>query len=145
MDRDPAEEPGAAGAPLAPGLYLVATPIGNARDIGLRALDVLKAADVLAAEDTRHTGKLLAIHGIRRGRLVPYHDHNGAAQRPRLLAALAEGRSVALVSDAGTPLVADPGWRLAAEAIAASSAEAPGTAVTAWPAAIASAASRQPG
>ena len=131
MDRDPAEEPGAAGAPLAPGLYLVATPIGNARDVGLRALDVLKAADVLAAEDTRHTGKLLAIHGIRRGRLVPYHDHTGAAQRPRLLAALAEGRSVALVSDAGTPLVADPGWRLAAEAIAA------GHAVTAVPGASA--------
>jgi 16S rRNA (cytidine1402-2'-O)-methyltransferase len=121
MDEDPrrsADRPG----PLAPGLYLVATPIGNARDITLRALDVLTAADVLAAEDTRNTRRLLTIHGVRRpqgGQLVPYHDHNGAAQRPRLLAALAEGRSVALVSDAGTPLVADPGYRLAAEAIAA--------------------------
>ena len=121
MDEDPrrsADRPG----PLAPGLYLVATPIGNARDITLRALDVLAAADVLAAEDTRNTRRLLTIHGVRRpqgGQLVPYHDHNGAAQRPRLLAALAEGRSVALVSDAGTPLVADPGYRLAAEAIAA--------------------------
>jgi 16S rRNA (cytidine1402-2'-O)-methyltransferase len=106
---------------LAPGLYLVATPIGNARDITLRALDVLAAADLLAAEDTRRTRHLLEIHGLRRDarRLVAYHDHNGAAQRPRLLAALAEGRSVALVSDAGTPLVADPGYRLAAEAITA--------------------------
>ena len=106
---------------LAPGLYLVATPIGAARDITLRALDILAAADLLAAEDTRRARHLLDIHGIRRdGRsLVPYHDHNGAAQRPRLLAALAEGRSVALVSDAGTPLVADPGYRLAVEAIAA--------------------------
>ena len=127
MDEDPrrsADRPG----PLAPGLYLVATPIGNARDITLRALDVLAAADVLAAEDTRNTRRLLTIHGVRRpqgGQLVPYHDHNGAAQRPRLLAALAEGRSVALVSDAGTPLVADPGYRLAAEAIA-----------TGWPAAV---------
>jgi 16S rRNA (cytidine1402-2'-O)-methyltransferase len=120
MDDDPpaADRPG----PIAPGLYLVATPIGNARDITLRALDVLGAADVLAAEDTRTARRLLAIHGVRRpagGRILPYHDHNGAAQRPRLLAALAEGLSVALVSDAGTPLVADPGWRLAAEAIAA--------------------------
>jgi 16S rRNA (cytidine1402-2'-O)-methyltransferase len=115
MASDPTGPP----APLAPGLYLVATPIGNARDVTLRALDVLAGADVLAAEDTRRTRKLLEIHGIRRGGLVPYHDHNGAAQRPRLLAALAEGRSVALVSDAGTPLVADPGWRLASEAIAA--------------------------
>ncbi len=133
MDEDPrrsADRPG----PLAPGLYLVATPIGNARDITLRALDVLAAADVLAAEDTRNTRRLLTIHGVRRpqgGQLVPYHDHNGAAQRPRLLAALAEGRSVALVSDAGTPLVADPGYRLAAEAIAA------GHSVTAVPGASA--------
>ncbi|MFO1142665.1 MAG: 16S rRNA (cytidine(1402)-2'-O)-methyltransferase [Amaricoccus sp.] len=121
MDGDPADTPGTteAGKALAPGLYLVATPIGNARDITLRALDILGAADILAAEDTRRTRQLLAIHGIGRGGVVPYHDHNGAAQRPRLLAALAEGRSVALVSDAGTPMVADPGYRLAVEAIAA--------------------------
>jgi 16S rRNA (cytidine1402-2'-O)-methyltransferase len=109
------------GDPLAPGLYLVATPIGNARDITLRALDVLAAADILAAEDTRSTRKLLDIHGIAREprSLWAYHDHNGARQRPRLLAALAEGRTVALVSDAGTPLVSDPGFplvRAAAEA-----------------------------
>ena len=123
MDSDPLEAPGPPGsaAALEPGLYLVATPIGNARDITLRALDVLAAADVLAAEDTRRTGRLLAIHGVRRppGRIVSYHDHNGALQRPRLLAVLAEGRSVALVSDAGTPLVADPGYRLVREAASA--------------------------
>lgn len=115
-----APEPDGAGA-LAAGLYLVATPIGNARDISLRALDVLASADLLAAEDTRTTRRLLEIHGIRRGGrgLVAYHDHNGAAVRPRLLAALAAGRSVALVSDAGTPLLADPGYRLVADARAA--------------------------
>jgi 16S rRNA (cytidine1402-2'-O)-methyltransferase len=121
MDGDGSEAlPGGKRA-VAPGLYLVATPIGNARDITLRALDILAGADVLAAEDTRTTRKLLTIHGIDRGsgRVVPYHDHNAPAQRPRLLAALADGRSVALVSDAGTPLVADPGYRLALEAIAA--------------------------
>ena len=108
-------------APLAPGLYLVATPIGNARDITLRALDVLRGADLLAAEDTRTARRLLDIHGVPlAGRpLVPYHDHNGPQMRPRLLADLAEGRSVAFVSDAGTPLVADPGYRLAAETAAA--------------------------
>ncbi len=114
--------PGAARTrAVAPGLHVVATPIGNARDITLRALDVLAGVDILAAEDTRTTRRLLDIHGIRReGRSIwPYHDHNGAAQRPRLLAALADGRSVALVSDAGTPLVADPGYRLVTEAIAA--------------------------
>jgi 16S rRNA (cytidine1402-2'-O)-methyltransferase len=131
MDPDRSDEDDPAGSiaaragvrsgDIAPGLYLVATPIGHARDITLRALDVLAGADLVAAEDTRQARKLMDIHGIRRaGRsILPYHDHNGAAQRPRLLAALAEGRSVALVSDAGTPLVADPGWRLAAEAIAA--------------------------
>jgi len=127
-------EPGErTAAALAPGLYLVATPIGNARDITLRALDVLGAADLLAAEDTRTTRRLLEIHGVRRDlrSLVAYHDHNGARARPRLLAALGEGRSVALVSDAGTPLVADPGFRLAAEARAA------GHAVTAVPGASA--------
>lgn len=113
--------PGKPPARLAPGLYLVATPIGAARDITLRALDILASADILAAEDTRTARKLMDIHGVRRDRraILPYHDHNGAAQRPRLLAALAEGKSVALVSDAGTPLIADPGFKIAAEAIAA--------------------------
>jgi 16S rRNA (cytidine1402-2'-O)-methyltransferase len=123
MDQDqPRSAPsGGAPPPLAPGLYLVATPIGTARDITLRALDILRTADVIAAEDTRTARRLMEIHGIPlAGRtLLPYHDHNGAQQRPRLLRALAEGRSVALVSDAGTPLLADPGYRLAAEAIAA--------------------------
>ncbi|WP_290749638.1 16S rRNA (cytidine(1402)-2'-O)-methyltransferase [Amaricoccus sp.] len=100
-------------------MHLVATPIGAARDVTLRALDILAGADILAAEDTRRARKLLDIHGVRRDArtILPYHDHNGAAMRPRLLAALAEGKSVALVSDAGTPLVADPGWRLARAAI----------------------------
>lgn len=104
-----------------PGLYLVATPIGAARDITLRALDLLGGADLVAAEDTRRARKLMDIHGLRRasGSVIAYHDHNGAAQRPRLLAALAEGKSVALVSDAGTPMVADPGYRLVLEAVAA--------------------------
>ncbi|GLK65853.1 16S rRNA (cytidine(1402)-2'-O)-methyltransferase [Paracoccus kondratievae] len=101
-----------------PGLYLVATPIGAARDITLRALDVLNAADVLAAEDTRNLRHLLDIHGIplRGRRLVAYHDHNADRQRPAILAALSEGKSVAYASDAGTPLVADPGYRLARDA-----------------------------
>jgi 16S rRNA (cytidine1402-2'-O)-methyltransferase len=116
---DPAT--GKAPTRLAPGLYLVSTPIGAARDITLRALDILASADILAAEDTRTARKLMDIHGVKRDRraILPYHDHNGAAQRPRLLAALAEGKSVALVSDAGTPLIADPGFKIAAEAIAA--------------------------
>ena len=94
-----------------PGLHLVATPIGTARDITLRALDILAGADVLAAEDTRTLRHLMEIHGIAVGGrpLVAYHDHNGDAARPRILAALAEGRSVAYASEAGTPLVADPG------------------------------------
>jgi 16S rRNA (cytidine1402-2'-O)-methyltransferase len=106
---------------LAPGLYLVATPIGAARDITLRALDVLASAEVLAAEDTRTLRHLMEIHGVPLGGrpLLPYHDHNGPQMRPRLLAALAEGRSVAYASEAGTPLVADPGFALARAAIAA--------------------------
>jgi 16S rRNA (cytidine1402-2'-O)-methyltransferase len=122
MDPDRPEAPeGEPGPKPAPGLYVVATPIGNARDLTLRARDILGAVDIVAAEDTRQTRKLLDIHGIRREprSILPYHDHNGAAQRPRLLAALAEGRSVALVSDAGTPRVADPGFRLTDEAAAA--------------------------
>lgn len=105
-------------ARLEPGLYLVATPIGTARDITLRALDVLNSADLLAAEDTRVMRHLMGIHGIplRGRRILSYHDHNGDRARPALLAALAEGRSVAYASDAGTPLVADPGYRLARDA-----------------------------
>ncbi|HWD67141.1 MAG TPA: 16S rRNA (cytidine(1402)-2'-O)-methyltransferase [Caulobacteraceae bacterium] len=103
--------------PVAPGLYLVATPIGNLRDITLRAVDVLAAADLVLAEDTRVTGKLLAAHGIS-ARLQRYDDHAGAKVRPKILADLAAGARVALVSDAGTPLVSDPGYRLVIEAIA---------------------------
>lgn len=100
-------------------MYLVATPIGHARDITLRALDVLSAADVIAAEDTRVTLSLLTLHGITPRRLIPYHDHNGAAQRPKVLEALAAGQVVALVSDAGTPLISDPGYRLVQAVVAA--------------------------
>jgi 16S rRNA (cytidine1402-2'-O)-methyltransferase len=103
---------------LAPGLFLVATPIGNLGDVTIRALAVLSAADIVACEDTRVTSVLLRRFGIA-AKLLAYHDHNAARQRPKLLEALDEGRSVALVSDAGTPLVSDPGYRLAAEARAA--------------------------
>ena len=96
---------------LAAGLYVLATPIGNARDISLRALDVLKGCDVIAAEDTRVTSKLLAIHGISKP-LIAYNDHNAPEMRPRILARLAGGEAVVLVSDAGTPLVSDPGYKL---------------------------------
>ncbi|ABD53816.1 16S rRNA (cytidine(1402)-2'-O)-methyltransferase [Jannaschia sp. CCS1] len=104
---------------VAPGLHFVATPIGSARDITLRALDVLGAADVIAAEDTRTARKLMDIHGIPvNGRpMIPYHDHNGAEARPRVLGALEKGMSVAYVSEAGTPLVADPGYQLGRAAI----------------------------
>jgi 16S rRNA (cytidine1402-2'-O)-methyltransferase len=103
---------------LAAGLYILATPIGNARDISLRALEVLKACDVIAAEDTRVTAKLLAIHGVSRP-LIAYNDHNGAEMRPKILARLEQGQAVVLVSDAGTPLVSDPGYKLVRAAIAA--------------------------
>ncbi|WP_108482848.1 16S rRNA (cytidine(1402)-2'-O)-methyltransferase [Oceaniglobus ichthyenteri] len=106
--------------PLAPGLHFVATPIGTARDITLRALDVLASADVIACEDTRNTRHLMELHGVKMGarRLLPYHDHNGAAMRPKLLALIADGKSVAYASDAGTPLVADPGFALARDVLA---------------------------
>jgi len=103
---------------LAAGLYILATPIGNARDISLRALEVLKGCDVIAAEDTRVTSKLLSIHGISRP-LIPYNDHNGPQMRPKILARLEQGQAVALVSDAGTPLVSDPGYKLVREVIGA--------------------------
>jgi len=103
--------------PLASGLYLVATPIGNLRDITLRALDVLRAADLVLAEDTRVSGKLLAAHGLS-AKLQRYDEHAAERVRPRILAALAGGARVALISDAGTPLVSDPGYRLVREAVA---------------------------
>lgn len=109
------------GQALPAGLYFIATPIGAARDITLRALDILRAADVIAAEDTRSLRHLMDIHGVPLGDrpLVSYHDHNGERVRPRLMAALSEGKSVAYASEAGTPLVADPGYQLGAAAIAA--------------------------
>ena len=109
---------GSKRATAAPGLYLVATPIGNARDITLRALDLLAGADVVACEDSRTTGKLLSMHGIS-AKLTTYHDHNAARVRPGLLARLKAGDMVVLVSDAGTPLISDPGYRLVVEARAA--------------------------
>lgn len=105
-------------ARLAPGLYVTATPIGNAADITARALDVLARADLVLCEDTRVTAKLFAIHNIS-ARTAPYHDHNAAEMRPRILRRLEAGEAVALVSDAGTPLVSDPGLKLVQEAVAA--------------------------
>ena len=104
--------------PLAPGLYLVATPIGNLRDVSLRALEILAGADVIACEDTRVTRKLVSHYGIATP-LTPYHDHNAATALPKLIARRAKGARVALVSDAGTPLVSHPGYRLVTAAQAA--------------------------
>ncbi len=101
---------------VAPGLYVVSTPIGNLRDITLRALDILGGAEEVLAEDTRVASKLLSAYGIK-ARLSPYHDHNGAERRPGLLKRLEEGARIALVSDAGTPLISDPGWKLVHEAL----------------------------
>jgi 16S rRNA (cytidine1402-2'-O)-methyltransferase len=96
------------------GLYLVATPLGSSRDITLRALDILASADILAAEDTRNTRKLLDIHGISLGKrqISAYHEHSAASRRSQFLSHIADGHSVAYVSDAGTPLIADPGYQL---------------------------------
>jgi len=104
---------------IQPGLHFVATPIGAARDITLRALDILAGADVLAAEDTRTLRHLMEMHGVAlNGRMVlAYHDHNGDQMRPRLIEALKAGKSGAYASEAGTPLVADPGFQLARAAI----------------------------
>ncbi len=107
-----------AARPLEPALYLVATPIGNLADITLRALETLAGADVLACEDTRVTRVLLDRYGIV-NRPYAYHEHNANEAGPRLIAALDAGKSVALVSDAGTPLVSDPGYRLGQLAIEA--------------------------
>jgi 16S rRNA (cytidine1402-2'-O)-methyltransferase len=138
---DPDEERGAArryridgrdvaARRLEPGLYLVATPIGNLGDITLRALETLAAADLVACEDTRVTARLFERYGIRTT-LTPYHDHNAATARPKLIARIRDGGTVALVSDAGTPLVSDPGYRLVQAAREA------GLAVTALPGASA--------
>jgi 16S rRNA (cytidine1402-2'-O)-methyltransferase len=105
-----------AAQPLDAGLYVVSTPIGNLRDITLRALDTLRAADEVLAEDTRVARRLLDAHDIR-AKLSPYHDHNGARRRPEILDKLANGAAIALTSDAGTPLVSDPGWKLAREVL----------------------------
>src|ERR1700686_2312027 len=125
---DPADPPGTPGgrrhllkgqaiaAPaLTPGLHVVATPIGNLRDVTLRALETLAAADLIACEDTRVTRKLIDHYGITTP-LTPYHEHNAGEARPKILARLAAGAAGALVSDAGTPLISDPGFKLAREA-----------------------------
>lgn len=109
---------GVDAAQFIPGLYLVATPIGNAADITLRALALLRRADLVACEDSRVTGPLLQRYGIRT-RLLPYHEHNAAKVRPQLIEKLQGGAVVALVSDAGTPLINDPGYKLVKDCIAA--------------------------
>lgn len=108
----------ASGSKPPPGLYVVPTPIGNMRDITLRALDILQHVDLIACEDTRVTGRLLDHHGVPTP-VTPYHEHNARRVRPELLRRLAGGASIALVSDAGTPLISDPGYRLVREAAAA--------------------------
>lgn len=118
------------GSKPAPGLYLVATPIGNMGDITFRAVETLRAADLVACEDTRVTGKLMTRLGLERP-LTPYHEHNAEKARPELIARLKQGAVIALVADAGTPLVSDPGARLVRACVAE------GIAVTALPGASA--------
>ena len=103
-------------AELPPGLYVVATPIGNLGDMTLRAIALLARADAVLCEDTRHSRTLLSHYGVGTP-TRPYHEHNAAKERPRVLADLAAGQRIALISDAGTPLVSDPGWKLVREAI----------------------------
>jgi 16S rRNA (cytidine1402-2'-O)-methyltransferase len=117
LSRHPPPPP-LSDVPLEPGLYVVATPIGNLRDITLRALDVLSGCDLLLAEDTRVTGKLLAAYGLSKT-MLRYDEHAAERARPKIMAALEAGQSVAQVSDAGTPLVSDPGFRLVKDVIAA--------------------------
>ena len=104
-------------SPLSAGLYIVATPIGNLADVTLRALAMLAGADAILAEDTRVSRTLLTRYGIETP-LSPYHEHNAAEARPRAIRRIAEGEALALISDAGTPLISDPGYRLVAEAVA---------------------------
>ncbi|MEE2526669.1 16S rRNA (cytidine(1402)-2'-O)-methyltransferase [Hyphobacterium sp. HN65] len=124
MSEPPSHIPGEASRrapapqPPEPGLNIVSTPIGNLRDITLRALDALAGADRIYAEDTRIAARLLDAYGIS-ARVLPYHDHNGAKMRPGILEALAAGERVVLISDAGTPLISDPGYKLVREAVEA--------------------------
>ncbi|MBR46312.1 MAG: 16S rRNA (cytidine(1402)-2'-O)-methyltransferase [Rhodospirillaceae bacterium] len=108
--------PSKPGSKPLPGLYIVATSIGNLDDITLRALDLLASVDRIACEDTRHTRILLERHGIE-ARLIPYHEHNAGQMLPNIMARLAHGETVALVSDAGTPLISDPGYKLVRKAV----------------------------
>ncbi|MFT5487860.1 MAG: 16S rRNA (cytidine1402-2'-O)-methyltransferase [Paracoccaceae bacterium] len=101
---------------LTKGLYIVATPIGNLGDLSPRAMDILQAADVIACEDTRVTGKLLKRYGVST-QMIPYHDHSSPAARAGIIERLESGKTVALVSDAGTPLISDPGYRLVRDAV----------------------------
>lgn len=130
MAKQKAEANKQAGAALDAGLYVTATPIGNLRDISLRALDILAAADIVLCEDTRVTRKLFTHYGLvnktpskakgkQTSKLRAYHEHNAARLRPLILTRLTEGAVIALVSDAGTPLISDPGYRLVQQARAA--------------------------
>ena len=103
--------------PIPSGLHIVATPIGNLSDITVRALATLAAADIILAEDTRHSARLLHHYGIH-ARQLSYHEHNAARMRPRILSLLDEGKALALISDAGTPLISDPGMKLVREVLA---------------------------
>jgi len=103
---------------FAPGLYLVSTPIGNLRDITLRALDLLAAADIVICEDTRVTGKLLDAYSLKK-KMISYNDHSDAHQRAQIIDMLRQGKIVALTSDAGTPLISDPGYKLVRDCLAA--------------------------
>jgi len=105
-------------SPGLPGLHVVATPIGNLRDITLRALDILRSADHILAEDTRHSRKLLNAYDIE-AKLTAYHDHNVAKMLPKVMDWLEGGKIVVLISDAGTPLISDPGYKLVKAAIEA--------------------------
>lgn len=99
---------------LKPGLYIVSLPIGNSKDITLRAIEYLQSVDEIYCEDTRVTNKILTIHKIKKS-LKNYHDHNGEKVRPQIIKKIKEGKSIALVSDAGTPLISDPGYKLVSE------------------------------
>ena len=123
MSRHP-PPPALSEAPLDPGLYVVATPIGNLRDITLRALDVLAGCDLVLAEDTRVAAKLLSAYGLSK-KVERYDEHSADRSGPKALALLAEGGRIAQISDAGTPLVSDPGFRLVREALAQGSAVYP--------------------